>query len=87
MKNAAGTLQCVHILKGKHRKKIAYVYKKSTCCGELYKSGFESELTAAVALNVRLASLNLPPDNEGWFNAEEERKKEWKEEWKGVERV
>ena len=85
VKNAAGTLQCVH--KRKDRKKIAYVYKKSTCCGELYKSVFDSELTAAVALNVRLASLNLPPDNEGWFNAEEERKKEWKEEWKGVERV
>ena len=45
------------------------------------------ELAAAVALNDHLASLSLPPDNEGWFNAEKERKVAWKEEWKGTERV
>ena len=88
-KDAAGTLQCVFKKKGLRKK--PYNYVKTTCSGEtrvrLYESGFESELAAAVALNVRLASLGLPPDNEGWFNAEEERKKEWKEEWKGVERV
>jgi hypothetical protein len=87
-KDAAGTLQCVFKKKGR---KKPYNYVKVTCSGEtrvkLYEYGFESELAAAVALNVRLASLSLPPDNEGWFNAEEERKKEWKEEWKGVERV
>ena len=49
--------------------------------------GFDSELAAAVALNDHLASLSLPPDNEGWFNAEKERKVAWKEEWKGTERV
>ena len=88
-KDAAGTLQCVFKKKGLRKK--PYNYVKTTCSGEtrvrLYESGFESELAAAVALNVRLASLGLPPDNEGWFNAEEERKKEWKEERKGVERV
>jgi hypothetical protein len=89
VKDAAGTLQCVFKKKGGRKK--PYNYVKVTCSGEtrvkLYEYGFESELAAAVALNVRLASLSLPPDNEGWFNAEEERKKEWKEEWKGVERV
>ena len=86
--DAAGKLQCVH--KRKYSKK-PYFYQKFIWSGktrvQLYKCGFDSELAAAVALNDQLASRSLPPDNEGWFNAEEERRKEWKEEWKGVKRV
>jgi hypothetical protein len=47
----------------------------------LNKSGFDSELAAAVGLNDRLKVLRLPPENETWFNAYAERKQKWKEEW------
>ena len=47
----------------------------------LYKSGFDSELAAAVGLNDRLKALRLPPENYTWFNANAERKQKWKEEW------
>ena len=47
----------------------------------LNKSGFDSELAAAVGLNDRLKALRLPPENYTWFNANAERKQKWKEEW------
>ena len=83
---AAGKLQYVY-KKTQGSKKTYYYLRSGETCGRLCKSGFDSELAAAVALNDQLASRSLPPDNEGWFNAEEERRKEWKEEWKGVKRV
>jgi hypothetical protein len=47
----------------------------------LNKSGFDSELAAAVGLNDRLKVLRLPAENETWFNADKVRKQRWKEEW------
>jgi hypothetical protein len=84
---AAGKLQYVYKRKDKDSKKPYFYQKYGETCKGICKSGFDSELAAAVALNDQLASRSLPPDNEGWFNAEEERRKEWKEEWKGVKRV
>ena len=90
VKAAAGKLQYVYKRKDTDMKKPYYYQKiiwSGETCERLFKAGFDSELAAAVALNDQLASRSLPPDNEGWFNAEEERREEWKEEWKGVERV
>ena len=83
-KDAAAKLMCVY--KDKKRSttvKVSYFYQKSTQQKgpPLSRWGFDSELAAAVALNDHLASLSLSPLNKGWFNAEEERKKKWKEEW------
>jgi hypothetical protein len=76
------------------RAKLMYVYKasrgssftyqkdiKSIPSVQLKASGFDSELAAAVGLNDRLKVLRLPPENETWFNADQERKQRWKEEW------
>jgi hypothetical protein len=83
--NKRAKCQLMYVIKQRPSKKgPSFAYQmtiNSVPSVRLNKSGFDSELAAAVGLNDRLKVLRLPAENETWFNADKVRKQRWKEEW------